>query len=80
MIRLDRKTVRARGCKFCADETKKRKYKSGTNIEYFCEYEECPYSELNKYKNYVVDTHKETIEAEIRMNKICRRLVEEQGD
>lgn len=80
MIRLDRKTVRARGCKFCATFVFSFFGFIGTNIEYFCEYEECPYSELNKYKNYVVDTHKETMEAEIRMNKICRRLVEEQGD
>lgn len=78
MIKLNKSTIKARGCKICTDMTAYKKY--GTQYDYLCSYEECPYSELNKFKNYMVDTHKETMKAEIRMNDICRRLVEEQGD
>lgn len=77
---LDQQTMKERGCLICVHRTSKKKYAKGTKLNHYCEYNRCPYAELNGIKNYVRDTKQDTSDAESRANIIVKKMIREQGE
>lgn len=48
---LDKKEMKQRGCIHCT-EMKRKKYKSCVENFNFCKYSQCPFHELDGYKDY----------------------------
>lgn len=79
-MKLDKQTMRKRGCLICTNRTSKKKYASGTRLEHSCKYSECPYLELNETEDYIRETKREVSEAESRANNIVIKMIKSQGE
>ena len=78
--KIEKSTMKARGCQICIHRISERKYEYGTHYDYYCKFDKCPYAELDKIENYAKDTKKETREAESRANVIVKKMIRLQGE